>query len=316
MIGNVWLAPAQIPEIVLGVTKKLRADGILQLSVSYTADPDKDPQTETGRKWYDKARQGVPIAEWRQEMEIDWNAKAGSPVYPMYDDSFAGHVCENFTIPPTWPRTVGIDHGLRNPTAAVWFAVSDDGDIFAYREYEVAEQIIDYHARAMLEIEMWDMMQCDAGMPLQYRRWIDPATSQRNSQSGMTVQMLYNRAGYLVYPSENDLSVGIDAVTRALSIDPRLPHIPPRLRILERCVKLRKQFKSYRHKDLPSAAREEANPSELTLKVNDHLVDAARYGLVKIMPRAVKRENVKSFREKFLQDIRERAGIGGNKCLV
>jgi len=53
--------------------------GVIQ--IHYTADPDKDPETEKGKAWYDQVRPGMPEEGWLREMEISWATMEGAPVY-------------------------------------------------------------------------------------------------------------------------------------------------------------------------------------------------------------------------------------------
>jgi hypothetical protein len=45
------------------------------------------------------------------------------------------HVCETFPIPEHWKRWRSVDNGYNDPFAWYWFAVSEDGIIYVYREY-------------------------------------------------------------------------------------------------------------------------------------------------------------------------------------
>jgi len=54
------------------------------IRLHYSADPDKDPDTPKGKKYIEQAKAGMPTEGWKREMEIDWSAGAGRPVYPDF----------------------------------------------------------------------------------------------------------------------------------------------------------------------------------------------------------------------------------------
>ena len=59
----------------------------------------------------------------------------------------AKHVVEPFDIPDWWERGFCLDHGFRNPTAVLWYAIDHDGNIIIYNEHYEANQPISYHAQ-------------------------------------------------------------------------------------------------------------------------------------------------------------------------
>jgi hypothetical protein len=81
---------------VKGLSKRTTKLGFNILRLHYSCDPDKDPSTPVGRKWYVEARKGMSDARWRQEYEIDYGALGGQLVFPEWDDAI--HMAE-----PCWP---------------------------------------------------------------------------------------------------------------------------------------------------------------------------------------------------------------------
>lgn len=64
-----------------GIQKVGMPGGSTFMRIHYTADPGKrDPA------WAEKAKQGIPVREWRREMELDDTVYDGEPVFPEYDD--------------------------------------------------------------------------------------------------------------------------------------------------------------------------------------------------------------------------------------
>jgi len=60
-------------------------------------------------------RRGYRSYKWRQEMEIDFDASSGDPVYANWEPKV--HICQPFDIPPNWPRWLMYDPGGVNPHA-------------------------------------------------------------------------------------------------------------------------------------------------------------------------------------------------------
>ena len=60
-----------------GLTVRETSLGWRVVRLHYTADPDKDPNTERGKQWYGPARKRMSAARWQKEMEIDYGAMGG-----------------------------------------------------------------------------------------------------------------------------------------------------------------------------------------------------------------------------------------------
>ena len=65
-------------------------------------------------------------------------------VFSEYDES--RHVDYILEIPEGWERGFILDHGFRNPTAVLWYAIDFDGNIHLYDEHYECEKPISYHA--------------------------------------------------------------------------------------------------------------------------------------------------------------------------
>lgn len=65
-------------------------------------------------------------------------------VYDEYDEN--KHLVEPIEIPDTWEKGFGLDHGVTNPTAVLWYAIDQDGVIWLYDEHYKSGQAPSYHA--------------------------------------------------------------------------------------------------------------------------------------------------------------------------
>lgn len=75
-----------------------------------------------------------------------WEVTEGL-VYSEYDQNI--HLVAPQIIPDTWERGFVLDHGFRNPTAVLWYAIDHDGNIWLWNEHYEREKSIDYHAKAI-----------------------------------------------------------------------------------------------------------------------------------------------------------------------
>lgn len=60
------------------------------------------------------------------------------PMGLVYDCITADTWIDDFEIPDTWPRKLGIDFGIHDPTACVWMAQAPTGQWIVYDEYYVS----------------------------------------------------------------------------------------------------------------------------------------------------------------------------------
>lgn len=81
-------------------------------------------------------RRGYRSYKWRQEMEIDFDASSGDPVYGNWEPKV--HVVKPFDIPANWPRWLMYDPGGVNPHAVEWYTMDPtppNYTIFCYRQW-------------------------------------------------------------------------------------------------------------------------------------------------------------------------------------
>ena len=76
------------------------SNGFHVLFLHYTADPDRNPKTETGKRWLSSARKGYTRSAWRQENEIDFDTFSGRSVIENWREDW-------------FVRDVEYDPGLR-----------------------------------------------------------------------------------------------------------------------------------------------------------------------------------------------------------
>lgn len=90
----------------------------------------------------------MPEKLYRRFVLNSWEEAEGL-VYDEFIES--EHVIESIEISRYWEKGLVLDHGFRNPTAVLFYAVDFDGNIIIYDEHYESEKPISYHAGKIKE---------------------------------------------------------------------------------------------------------------------------------------------------------------------
>lgn len=196
------------------------------------------------------------------------------------------HVIDPFEIPKGWEKLVAVDHGMVNPTAAIFGAIDFDGNIFIWDEY-YSPGVVSDHAKEIIrrteghEISFW---------------LIDPSTAAKTREKdGMPWSVLeeYEDCGLYFTPANNEKLAGINRVKEFLKpLESRKHPITkqtpaPKLYIFKNCVNLCMEFPQYQWRKMRSLAQR--NSPEQPRDFNDHALDALRYLIMSRFPAPLKR---------------------------
>lgn len=185
------------------------------------------------------------------------------------------HVVDPFPIPDDWDIGVGLDHGLNNPTAAVFCAKDPDGNIFMYNEHYQEGWLVSEHAeylKPLIPSNCW-------------MKVIDPSTQSREPISGKTVIGEYAKAGIFWIAGNNDVAAGINRCGEYLNVDPKRRHPltkqfgAPRFFVMRNCKHFIDEILDYQWQRLKTSLGE-SNEPERPRKKEDHLMDAWRYWML------------------------------------
>jgi phage terminase large subunit-like protein len=201
--------------------------------------------------------------------------------------AMGGRIFKNFSyqvhvVPPINPRNLweqgwqpycSIDHGLNNPTAMMWHAVSADSRIITFGEHYKSEMLVrdhaeEYHRRTKLY-----------GIdPSKLITIGDPAMHQRNGATGTSIIQAYAENGvYIGTEVESDVKSGLDKMIEYLREDESIGG-KPRWQITNECPKLAWEMKKYRWATYSSRKIQfEKNKQEVPHKKDDHATDSSRY---------------------------------------
>ncbi|MCL6611188.1 MAG: terminase family protein [Peptococcaceae bacterium] len=203
---------------------------------------------------FERAKETMP--DWKFKMF--YLGQFARPEGLVYQDFDSGrHVVEPFEIPADWRRVIGVDFGYNNPTAAVWLAVSPDGVVYAYREYYQRNKLPEESGKEIKHLsknERIELAACDPSEPAgieQYRRLGIPA-----------------RAG------DNAVKEGIEAVITLIKSN--------RFFVFRGLVNLLDEIENYRWAEKHEQLKDEP------VKEYDHAVDALRYAVMAVRPKARK----------------------------
>lgn len=211
----------------------------------------------------------------KREVMGSWDAFAGQ-IYSEFER--ASHVIKPFRIPEEWTRFVGLDHGYRNPAAAIWCALDYDGNIYAYREFYQAEWIIEEIVKGRKDTGQPGLIRMTAGEKID-GIWVDPSTkADRGKESDYTTYTEHLPKEWPFVPANNSVATGIDRVKQYLKPDLRTGK--PRLFIFDSCSNLIEQMAQYKYEELTPGQEMNKNIKESPVKKDDHAVDALRYAIM------------------------------------
>lgn len=219
-----------------------------------------------------------------------WDTFAGQ----IFDEFRRGlHVIEPFQIPIQWERIRAIDHGQSHATGCVWAAIDYFGNIYIYREYKRANEIVSNHVKM---INNMSMALDEDGKQVEERYTytvIDPSTHARTKEKDgyhFSVADEYMDAGIATIPGQNDVIAGINRVKEFLKIDPNHYHPfkkldgepvrgAPHIYIFSSCTDLIEEIQQYRWKQIFGTDTKPDSDviKERPIKRNDDLVDPLRY---------------------------------------
>ena len=164
---------------------KTRAD-VDVLEVHYSADPRKDPDRQ-GSEWVKEAMRGYvggkESSGWQTEMEINYGAGGGDPVFPqvkigspVFIDSFIPSEIMN-----THRFFAGYDYGARNPSAFEVWAINDKNQAFAVWELYEPCTNISVHVEKIKRCPYWDRIEIVV---------CDPSIMSRTQQGAADIKTL------------------------------------------------------------------------------------------------------------------------------
>jgi len=208
----------------------------------------------------------------------DWVARSGL-VFPTFSQNLDQHLVDfnASDIPKSWAVYASVDHGLNNPTAWLWHAVSPDGDIVTFAEHYQAEMVVSEHAQIVKQRELsWGFK------PDSVERMGDPAMRQRNGITGTSIIQEYALHGVYVNVEgiPHDVMIGIEKMQAYMRFrdDTRWGKNRPKWVVGRNCPNLIREMKKLRWATYSSDKMAYSmNKQEVIHKKDDHAADSVRY---------------------------------------
>jgi len=263
-----------------GMRCRTTPDGIMVLECHYSADPAKDPDTVEGKAWVAAQSKGyvggTESTAWKREMEIDYDAKGGNPVYPFLSNPES----PIWTPPEAWQimrqsyqiiRAAGYDYGSTNPAALEIGAKDRHGCIYSEGEIYEPCDVLGEHCAKIREHPQFPKLSAiwaDASM------WWENQRDKRGNKTSLA--KMYAEEGVTLSMANRGVDVPVALMIRnkywADVWDPRM-FIDKELNPW-----LAKELTGLRWKEYPSAvtAARNNNPEEIVQKDN-HAADAWFY---------------------------------------
>jgi hypothetical protein len=203
-----------------------------------------------------------------QEIGADFGSFTGK-IYPDWD--VQKHVT-NVKFNPAWPNYIAFDWGYTNPLAAIEFQISPRDEVFIWREHYKAFATLPEHVRMLKEREQPPGYHLDMG----FGDAADPEAIEYMSVNlvptiGMPEAKTNWRSGTdLVASFMKDVEYDTDEFGAPLE--------RPRFFVDYSCENVIHEFNNYKANESVKGK----NVPEMGQKVEDHTIDAIRYGLVHI----------------------------------
>jgi phage terminase large subunit-like protein len=195
----------------------------------------------------------------------------GGLIFKNFIDRYP-YVIDAWMPPAGWAIYVSIDHGINNPTAMCWHAVSPLADrIITFNVYYRSNKIIADHAAYYHEYNARNHLS-----PIFVTG--DPAMKQRNGVTGTSIVQEYGKHNiYLALEGvPRDVKIGLDKMIAYLRI--RTSTQTPTWQVTASCRSLVREMMLYSWKvAISNKVRDRTDPSPEPMKKNDHAIDACRY---------------------------------------
>lgn len=203
---------------------------------------------------YVKRLQALPHKQQQALLYGSWDLFEGQ-FFSEWDPDI--NVCKPFTIPPHWKRFVAIDYGYTAPMSAHWYALSEDGKVYVYRELYGSKMTSDDQAENILKMTGHD----------EQIEWYaaDPSMWARSGHGiGERHADIYDRAGVPLTPSSRDRKAGWALMHQYLASG--------KLIFFANC--------DHAINTIPSLIHAKTNPEDLDTTQEDHAADDCRYFLL------------------------------------
>lgn len=155
-----------------GITSWRNTNGFYVVRLHYTADPAKRDTS-----WRTNARAGMPERGWRREMEIDFTAPEGEPVFPEFDHGIHVQMCE-------WIRgsrvVRGWDSGYVSPAIVI-------GQLSAFGQLRILAEVCPFNTTLESLVPMVNAVTFELSTDIDLKNVFDAGDPAANAQTDLGV---------------------------------------------------------------------------------------------------------------------------------
>ena len=213
---------------------------------------------------YIDSLQGLPEKMRRALAEGDWNVFEGQ-FFSEWSEKV--HICQPFKIPKHWLKFRAIDFGRTDPFCCLWFALSEKGNIYCYREYYQKGRDADENARQVIFLT-----------PKNERiEWtVADSSIFAKTGHGKTIAEIFMDNNLMCFPSEKKRIPGWILMHQYLRWNELEK---PKLIFFENCINSIRTIPELSHAFDPEDDKSKGDPEDLDTTAEDHCADVVRYFL-------------------------------------
>lgn len=264
-------------------------NGFVVVACHYTADPKK-----RNDEWYTQACKGLREDQIERELELNFDSKAGSKVFPFLETSETLYRRDpplderTGMIPENWKIIGGLDYGARNATSFHWYAVDEHRRFWAFDEFYCpmnkyeAEGGLPGFARWILNHPYYPRLRFIAADPSIFNK--NQNVLETKETGGHAVGTLMSVADLLIKEGvtklqrgNNDRLAGISRAHQMINWRGSMQATNPYLFFGKKCRKLWWEYINLVYK---LDDDENKNSDEDVVKKNDHAFDESKYAML------------------------------------
>ena len=211
---------------------------------------------------YEAMLLSLPEVQRKQLLEGSWDIAEGA-AFSEFDRRV--HVIDPFEIPNSWRKFRACDYGYASASGVLWFTVDPTNEtLIVYRELYVSKVPAKELAHMVLEAEYGESIHYGV---------LDSSLWHKRGDTGPSLAEQMIVEGCRWRPSDRSRGsrvAGKNELHRRLQVDEESGRAG--IEILSNCTNLIAQ--------LPTLPMDKTNPEDVNTKVEDHLYDALRYGIM------------------------------------
>ncbi len=182
------------------------------------------------------------------------------------------HICPRFAIPHYWTRFTAEDWGFSSPWCRIWFAISPEGRVIAYREQYERNKLPEWMAKRAKFYSEGETIKYRLGDPAMW----DDEYGRSHGLSGPSIAEQLATHGWVLQQAANQRIPGWQQVRAFLSYEKdkegKITR-PPMFQVMEgTCPNL--------IRTMPLMIFDKTNNEDLDTDAEDHAPDVLRYALM------------------------------------